>query len=244
MSAKGLFAGAVVVIAVVGGCNASHDDARTSAASSPAASSPAAVPVTAPTSSSSSSGWSAPSAAGASPVTTASHVARVIDGDSFALDNGDEVRVLGIDSCEMSTDEGDDAKSAAEGFLTGAQVTLTAEPGVDRDRYGRMLRYVSTTYGSDMGEYMVTGSHTAVYEGHNDASASRLARLRSLDTGGRTCDEPDYTPAPDPVYVPDTSDDDGTYVPSPGRRHTGNTGHPCLPGERDGDNDGYCGEGR
>jgi hypothetical protein len=27
-------------------------------------------------------------------------------------------------------------------------------------------------------------------------------------------------------------------------RHTGQTGHPCLPGERDGDKDGYCGEGR
>jgi micrococcal nuclease len=27
------------------------------------------------------------------------------------------------------------------------------------------------------------------------------------------------------------------------RPRTGNTGHPCLPGERDGDNDGYCGEG-
>jgi micrococcal nuclease len=34
-------------------------------------------------------------------------------------------------------------------------------------------------------------------------------------------------------------------APSPSvKRHTGNTGHPCLPGERDGDNDGYCGEGR
>lgn len=27
-------------------------------------------------------------------------------------------------------------------------------------------------------------------------------------------------------------------------RHTGQTGHPCMGGERDGDHDGYCGEGR
>jgi micrococcal nuclease len=27
-------------------------------------------------------------------------------------------------------------------------------------------------------------------------------------------------------------------------RHTGQTGHPCMSGERDGDHDGYCGEGR
>ena len=30
----------------------------------------------------------------------------------------------------------------------------------------------------------------------------------------------------------------------PQNQRTGNSGHPCLPGERDGDNDGYCGEGR
>ncbi|MFP5020829.1 hypothetical protein [Pseudonocardia phyllosphaerae] len=28
------------------------------------------------------------------------------------------------------------------------------------------------------------------------------------------------------------------------RPRTGHSGHPCLAGERDGDNDGYCGEGR
>jgi micrococcal nuclease len=41
--------------------------------------------------------------------------------------------------------------------------------------------------------------------------------------------------AAEPVDVPDSSST---------TRHTGNTGHPCLPGERDGDHDGYCGEGR
>jgi hypothetical protein len=39
-------------------------------------------------------------------------------------------------------------------------------------------------------------------------------------------------------------DIDRPYVPAAPkpRVHTGHSGHPCLPGERDGDHDGYCGE--
>ncbi|GAA4965383.1 hypothetical protein WHI96_03140 [Pseudonocardia tropica] len=36
------------------------------------------------------------------------------------------------------------------------------------------------------------------------------------------------------------SDDDGSSGGT--RPRTGDSGHPCLPGERDGDKDGYCGE--
>ena len=42
-------------------------------------------------------------------------------------------------------------------------------------------------------------------------------------------------------------DVDRPYVPAPNthvnpRVYTGHSGHPCLPGERDGDHDGFCGE--
>jgi hypothetical protein len=42
-------------------------------------------------------------------------------------------------------------------------------------------------------------------------------------------------------------DVDRPYIPAPDTHvntkvHTGYSGHPCLPGERDGDHDGYCGE--
>ena len=110
-----------------------------------------------------------------------------------------------------------------------------------------MLRHVSTPDG-DMGEWMVTGAHTAVYGGQSDASDERLERLKAEDGDGRTCDDPDYAPQPDPDppprYVPDTSDDSDTSVPTPRRPRSGNSGHPCLPGERDGDGDGFCGEGK
>jgi hypothetical protein len=43
-------------------------------------------------------------------------------------------------------------------------------------------------------------------------------------------------PEPEPEPEPDRDDDSGT------KPRTGNSGHPCGPGERDGDKDGYCGE--
>lgn len=50
--------------------------------------------------------------------------------------------------------------------------------------------------------------------------------------------QPDtYVPAPQAPAEDDDSNSGGT------RPHSGNSGHPCLAGERDGDNDGFCGEG-
>lgn len=57
-------------------------------------------------------------------------------------------------------------------------------------------------------------------------------------TYGSDYSSPDtYVPAPR-APADDDSSSGGT------RPRSGNSGHPCLPGERDGDNDGYCGEGR
>lgn len=113
-------------------------------------------------------------------------VTRVIDGDTFEVSTGKQVRVLGIDSCEMSTQGGVEAKQWAENTLAGRTVTLTQEPGVDLDKYGRQLRYVATDAG-DFGEMMVFYPHTGIYAGHNDASAAYVNDLRSSDVSGRDC---------------------------------------------------------
>jgi endonuclease YncB( thermonuclease family) len=124
-------------------------------------------------------------------------VQRVIDGDTFVTATGEKVRVLGIDSCEMATPGGRSAKEAAEVFLpVGAVVTMTSEPGVDKDSYGRSLRYVQTPLG-DLGEGMVVYDHTAVYAGKNDASAAYVNKLRTVyDQGGRNCSIGPDAPAP------------------------------------------------
>lgn len=57
------------------------------------------------------------------------------------------------------------------------------------------------------------------------------------------------TPSPTTTSeAPANDNDTHVYVDAPDvhapKHHTGHSGHPCLPGERDGDGDGYCGEGR
>jgi hypothetical protein len=59
-----------------------------------------------------------------------------------------------------------------------------------------------------------------------------------------TTPSPEPQPNPAPHLAPKPKPDPKPDPDADTRRHTGNTGHPCLPGERDGDNDGYCGEGR
>jgi endonuclease YncB( thermonuclease family) len=143
-------------------------------------------------------------------IPTGSPVARVIDGDTFELADGRVVRVLGIDSCEMETPGGGQAKLAAQDVLLNTHVVLTAEPGVDTDRYGRLLRYVTTAGNGDLGEHLVRFDHTGVYQGRNDASEAYLARLyaRDLEYAARP-------PSGRECGATITEDDGTAYVPVP-----------------------------
>lgn len=115
----------------------------------------------------------------------AAAMTRLVDADTFAV--GDRrIRVLGINSCESDTPGGKRATADAADLLDGPMV-LTREPGVDVDRYGRELRYV-TVGGQDYGATMVARDHTEVYRGRNDASPEYVAKLRGLDSDGRNCD--------------------------------------------------------
>lgn len=142
-------------------------------------------------------------------------VAKVIDGDTFETTGGRRVRALGIDSCEMSTPGGRSAKATAESILSpGRILVLVREPTApDTDRYGRLLRYVRDIDGThDFGWSMVVNDHTGVYAGRNDASPEYVAKMRELDTDGRTCgDEPPPPPpsATEDHYVPAPSAGDG-----------------------------------
>lgn len=168
-------------------------------------------PTPPPVPAASSSSVTAPSAARPAPAWAAAPagegvtVLQVIDGDSFRLADGREVRVLGIDSCEAATPGGARATAEARTRLLGTTVLLAAEPGVRNDRYGRMLRYV-TAGGVDYASAMIVADHTAIYtDGRNDASVAVQSTLRGLDTNSRTCGSPaptttrtTSTPVPDP----------------------------------------------
>lgn len=100
--------------------------------------------------------------------------------------------------------------------------------------------------------YFVSGSS----ESYDITSDLRNVRMNAYDqcssSAYSTPTSTTTTPAPTttteaPVYA-DTDPDAYVDADAPSydapKRRTGNSGHPCLPGERDGDGDGYCGEGR
>ena len=77
----------------------------------------------------------------------AAEVKEVIDGDTFVLDSGEKVRLIGIDSPEVAgpyTKEefyGEQASAYAKSVLIGTTVYLDKDVS-ETDQYGRLLRYV------------------------------------------------------------------------------------------------------
>ncbi len=74
-------------------------------------------------------------------------VARVIDGDTVELENGERVRYIGIDTPETVHPEkpvqcfGPEASHRNKELVEGRRVRLERDM-TDRDKYGRLLRYV------------------------------------------------------------------------------------------------------
>ncbi|MEW6482018.1 MAG: thermonuclease family protein [bacterium] len=75
-------------------------------------------------------------------------VRRVLDGDTILLDNGETVRLIGVDAPEIHHPEipvqrfGEEARQFLKGFAEGFECTLEYEPNNLRDQYGRLLAYV------------------------------------------------------------------------------------------------------
>lgn len=72
-------------------------------------------------------------------------VARVIDGDTIELENGDSVRLIGIDTPELSGSDcySTEAKEYLEELILGKEVRLESDEKNDnKDKYDRLLRYI------------------------------------------------------------------------------------------------------
>ncbi len=84
---------------------------------------------------------SAPRPSAGGPATTVT-VERVVDGDTLEVSSGDRVRLIGIDTPEVGECGDDEAAAVLRRLVDGRRVTLVAGASQDRDRYGRLLRYV------------------------------------------------------------------------------------------------------
>lgn len=71
------------------------------------------------------------------------NVKRVIDGDTFVIENNERVRMIGINAPEISDIHGVEAKEHLQSLIENKQINIVSDKiSNDRDRYSRLLRYV------------------------------------------------------------------------------------------------------
>jgi endonuclease YncB( thermonuclease family) len=100
-------------------------------------------------------------------ITTTARVGYVVDGDTIRLANGAYVRVIGIDTPERGDCGYGKATRHAKKVL-GSRVRLVNPASVkDRDKYGRLLRYVETLGGRDLGLAQIKDGARARYDGRD-----------------------------------------------------------------------------
>jgi endonuclease YncB( thermonuclease family) len=120
-------------------------------------------------------------------------VVSVADGDTItvAIDGINErVRLIGIDAPELHNPSECFARESADharGVLTGTSVHLVADPSQDdRDRYGRLLRYVFLPDGANVNADLVASGYAYEYTFDDPYRYQDLflADQRSAESGG------------------------------------------------------------
>ena len=131
-------------------------------------------------------------------------VIRVIDGDTLVLQVGDSeerVRLIGIDTPETLDPRkpvqcfGKEASGRAKEMLEGKNVLIKSDATqMDRDKYGRLLRYVFLEDGTSFNKYMIENgfaheyTYTVPYEYQTEfKNAEKVARSEKRGMWGE-CD--------------------------------------------------------
>ncbi|MDQ5931421.1 MAG: micrococcal nuclease [Patescibacteria group bacterium] len=120
-------------------------------------------------------------------------VTRVVDGDTFEVSIGDtveKVRMLGIDTPESVDPRrpvqcfAKEATKKLKELIEGQEVVLTQDySNDDRDKYGRMLRYVARMDGLLVNEEMIKEGYAYAYI---KFPFERREAYLKLQTGART----------------------------------------------------------
>ncbi len=139
----------------------------------------------------------------------------VIDGDTIRTSAG-TVRIIGIDTPERGECGHDEASAEIGRLLSrGDPVTLVLPRGQnDQDRHGRLLRYVITADGVDLGMRQIQAGHaiakydsTDGYPAHPNEAAYHAAQIASPGPD-RTVITTSCQPAALVPVVPQTKDTD------------------------------------
>ena len=90
-------------------------------------------------------------------------VVRIIDGDTFEIENGDKVRMIGIDAPELKNEGGLKSKNHLKLLIENKYVSLIKdEKNNNKDFFGRLLRYVYLE-DSDINLKMIEDGYANVY---------------------------------------------------------------------------------
>jgi micrococcal nuclease len=94
---------------------------------------------------------------------TTTKVTRIIDGDTFETETGETVRLIGINTPEITDIFGNDAKQHLSDLIYGKTIDLqTDHISEERDRYSRLLRYVILD-GTDINKKMISDGFAFAY---------------------------------------------------------------------------------
>lgn len=178
---------------------------------------------------------------GAEPAEDAATFIAVIDGDTIETSEG-TVRIIGIDTPEQGECGHAEASMTIGRLLSpGDPLTLALPDGQnDRDQHGRLIRYVITATGIDLGlTQLEAGNAIARYDStdgypeHPRQAAYRAAQIASPGPDGlvltTVCQsEPMESAAP---LADDTATEDPWWVqyPSCSRLKKNTVGHPTGP---------------
>ncbi|MGL3151660.1 thermonuclease family protein [Microbacterium sp. A82] len=141
------------------------------------------------------------------PPAAATTFVSVIDGDTIETSEG-TVRIIGIDTPERGQCGYDEAAMQIGYQLSsGDSLTLALPPGQnDTDRHGRLLRYVTTNAGIDLGMMQLESGYALArydswdgYPAHPNEEAYRSAQLASMDAAGTVITTSCQSGAPQPV---------------------------------------------
>ena len=181
-----------------------------------------------------------PSATSGAAEITTSAVVSVVDGDTLTTDAG-TVRLIGIDTPERSQCGHDKATAAIGRLLApGDPVTLELPAGQnDQDRHGRLIRYVTTTDGVDLGLMQLQAGNaiarydsTDGYPAHPREATYHAAQLATPGPNRTVITLACQDGAP-PATPPPASERWWEQYTSCGKLKRNTVGHPIGPFHRD-----------
>jgi len=137
-------------------------------------------------------------------------VVRVVDGDTFEIEGGQKVRLVGVDTPESvhpdaakNTEFGKTASNYTKSTLEGKTVYLEKDVS-ETDKYGRLLRFVYLEDGTFFNELLVKEGYAKVYTYPPDVkyadvfvAAEKYARENNKGLWALT--DTTITPTPTPI---------------------------------------------